>query len=186
MTIRCVLGILVTVAGLAVPVQAQGLRARCQAFVDSVVRDFQRNNCWPEPFVRPDRQAVRIPFALMVQSGWRLQNMLTEHHFEEGATALNEAGRLKVRWIMTTAPEHHRTIAVHDADTPGGTAARVEAVEEYAAQFAADGQPVAVMETSVDAPGWPASRVDEIDRRWADTAPDPRLPAQQASSTASQ
>ena len=185
MSVRCLGAILLTVAslGYAVPVQAQGLRDDFRAFMDSVILDFQRNNCWPQPFVGPDRHAVRAPFVLMVHNGWRRQNMLSDHHFEEGAATLNEAGRLKTRWIMTEAPRHHRTVYVHRAGTPDQTAARIAAVEQYAAQHAEEGQPIVVRETNIDARGWPATRVDLIDRRWAESTPDPKLPDANPSSS---
>ena len=77
-------------------------------FCHSVARDTKRRNCWPEPFTRPDRYAVRAPFALMVSNGWRRQNLLGEHHFVDQGGKLTEAGRLKIRWILTEAPQHHR------------------------------------------------------------------------------
>lgn len=178
--IRPVSVMLITLAGLACAVPA---RAQClKTFANNVIRDFRRNNCWPEPFIRADRHAVRAPFALMVHNGWRRQNMLADHHFEEGGDALNEAGRLKVRWIMTQAPRHHRTIFVHRADTPEETATRMNLVQQVAVQFVDEGQLPQVLETNIDALGWPAERIDSISRKWLDSTPDPRLPAAQADS----
>jgi len=155
MTVRCVSSCLILLTGLACacPVEAQGLHNFCE----SVVRDAKRNNCWPEPFLRPDRLAVRAPFVIMVNNGWRRQNMLAEHHFEEGAGTLNQAAELKIRWIMTEAPRQHRTIYVRRANTPELTAARIAAVQEYAVQFAEEGQLPTVLETNLDAAGWPAA-----------------------------
>lgn len=167
----------------AAPIEAQS--SRMQIFWDSVVIDFQRNNCWPEPFVRPDRLSVRAPFVLMVNNGWRRQNMLADYHFEEGTNNLNEAGKLKIRWIMTEAPRHHRTIYVRRADTPETTAERLALVEQSAAQYVREGEHPMVLETTLDASGWPATRVDMIDRRWLDSTPDPRLPATQTGSSSS-
>lgn len=177
MVFRYISGCLVLLAGLAAATPAD---AQCSSHLErmwhSILRDFQRNNCWPEPFLAPDRLAARAPFALMVNNGWRRQNMLAEHHFEDGSATLNEAGELKTRWTMTQAPLEHRTIYVHRANTPQQTAERIETVRQYAAQFADSGQPPVVLETAVDASGWPATRVDMIDRRWLETVPDPRLP----------
>jgi len=178
--VRCVSVSLILLAALAgaSPAKAQGARD----FWDSVIRDARRNNCWPEAFLRADRLAVRVPFALMVRNGWRRQNMLADHYFEEGGNTLNEAGELKIRWIMTQAPKHHRDIYVRRALTPEATVARIEAVQKFAIQFAEEGPLPTVLETSLDATGWPAARVEMIDKRWTESAPDPRLPEAASSS----
>jgi hypothetical protein len=171
-------GVILAALGQAVPARAQQC-SQCSwwhAFWQSVARDWRRNNCWPDAFVGADRLAVRAPFVLMVKNGWRRQNLIADHHFEEGTAKLNNAGELRVRWIMTGAPPQHRTIYVRRADTPEDTAARVAAVEEYAGKFAEDGQSPTVLETNVSMSGWPAARVDMIDRRSLESAPDPRLP----------
>ena len=54
-----------------------------------------------------------------------------EFHFEPGTGQLTEAGRLKVRWILTAGPEQHRLIYVHTADNNQETAARVAAVQNW-------------------------------------------------------
>ena len=84
-------------------------------FFYCMARDTKRRNCWPKPFVCPDRQAVRAPFVVMVNNGWRFQNMLGDHHFASDTGELNEAGRIKVRWILTQAPQQHRSVYVYKA-----------------------------------------------------------------------
>jgi len=173
---RVLMGLVVLVVVFqAAPADAQQCSA-WHAFWQSVARDWRRNNCWPEAFLGPDRLAVRAPFVVMVENGWRRQNLLSNHHFEEEATTLNQAGKLKVRWIMTQAPKQHRTIYVRRADAPEDTAARIAGVQEYGVQFAEDGQLPEVRETNLDTTGWPAAEVDMIHRKAVDTAPDPRLP----------
>lgn len=173
MSVRYVLAVLMVVAGLAnaAPAEAQALKR----FMHRVCVDFQRNNCWPEPFVRPDRYAVRAPFALMVTNGWRRQNMLAEYHFEEGTAELNESGRLKIRWILTEAPPHHRTVYVHGTKTDEKTEARIETVRQFAVNVVEKGQTPKVLPTSINAQGWPAGRIDQIDREWNKSTPAPRL-----------
>jgi hypothetical protein len=166
----------------AAPVQAQSLSDRFHAFVDSVVRDTKRNNCWPEPFVRPDRYAVRAPFAVMVHNGWRRQNLLSDQHFDETTSRLNESGEIKVRWILTQAPVQHRTIYVRRALRDELTDARVENVHEYAMQVVRGDQLPAIAVTDIDPTGWPAANVDAIDRKWRESAPEPRLPEPQNTS----
>jgi hypothetical protein len=74
-------------------------------------RDFHRNNCWPDPFVVPDRVAVRAPINVMVAQGWKIQNTLGDHHFEGDTAKLTEAGELKVRAVIAQSPatSEHRT-----------------------------------------------------------------------------
>ncbi len=178
MLVKYVSGTLVGFVCLAwaIPAEAQGLIDGFRGFGHSVFRDWQRNNCYPEPFLRPDRNAVRTPFVLMVHNGWRRQNLLNDYHFEKESSELNEAGQLKVRWILTAAPRHHRTIYVHRSGTPEEAAARIAAVQEFGAHFAEEGVMPEVFETTIDPLGWSADRVNMIGRRWVDSTPAPRLP----------
>ena len=150
--------------------------AHLQGAYHDCCRDFQRNNCWPEPFLAPDRLAVRAPFVIMVNNGWRRQNLFTDRHFMGGTATLNDSGERKVRWTMTQAPLHHRTLYVRRAETPEQTAERIEAVRELATYYADSGQVPTVLETTIDDAGWPATRVDAIGRRLNETVPEPRLP----------
>jgi len=154
------------------PASGQGLNAFCH----SLCRDWKRNNCWPTPFVYPDRQTVRAPFAVMVHKGWERQNTLGEYHFDPQQAQLNEAGRLKVRRILTQVVPQHRTIYVLRTDSPEGTAARVDAVRQLAHRILPEDQVPPVLTSNVQAAGWPASQVDEIGRKFQSSTPDPRLP----------
>ena len=165
------IGIALITLGSATQLSAELL---CEA-VNSVVRDIKRRQCWPEPFVGPDRATVRAPFVTQVANGWRRQNMLGEFHFEPTTGQLNEAGRLKVRWILTVCPEQHRLIYVHMADRNEETAARIVAVQQLANQIAPNDVPP-VMSTSIADEGWPADRVDAIGRKYQASIPAPRLP----------
>ena len=46
--------------------------------------EYRENQLWPEPYIEPDRQAVRMPMEIMIAIGWQRQNTLNDHHFEEG------------------------------------------------------------------------------------------------------
>jgi len=158
-----------------------------EQFIHNVIRDTKRNNCWPKPFLYPDRQAARVPFVLMVNNGWRRQNMLGDYHFRQDNGKLSESGRLKVQWILTEAPRHHRTIYVHRASSPEETATRMAVVRaQVFALVGTHGEPPAIVESSVSPAGWPAERVDSIGRKFLSTAPDPRLPTQVGSSSESE
>jgi len=148
----------------------------CGDLFSSIARDVKRRQCWPDPFACPDRATVRAPFVTMVANGWRRQNMLGEFHFEAATGQLTEAGRLKVRWILTTGPQQHRLIYVHMANTNEETSARIAAVRQWATQIAPNDLPP-VLPTSISDDGWPADQVDLIGRKFQATTPPPRLPA---------
>ncbi len=145
-------------------------------FVHSVVRDWKRNNCWPEPFVCPDRQFARQPFVTMVHNGWRRQNLLSTYHFKGETGELNPAGEEKLRWILLQAPEHHRTVYVGRGRSVEETATRVASVQRSASQIVPEGPAAAIVETNLEPGGWPAERVEAIGRSFEESAPPPRLP----------
>jgi hypothetical protein len=168
----------VVLAGMALAESAQA--QVLEKFVNSCARDCKRNNCWPEPFVRTDRAAVRLPFDMMVQRGWQQQNLLSGLHFKDKGAELNEAGQAKIHWILTDAPRQHRTIFVQMADSPDQTAARVAAVQEVAGRVAinTDQMPM-VVAVAGSAPGWSAERADAVGRKFQTSMPAPVLPAKQ-------
>ena len=146
-------------------------------FCHNVHRDWKRNNCWPEPFVCPDRQLVREPFITMVANGWQRQNTLSDDYFQPGTHVLTPAGKNKVRWILTEAPENHRILYVYRAIRPEDTAKRISEVQKLAQQFMPEGEPPTVLQTNIRAKGWPAQQVDHVNRKFIETMPPPRLPA---------
>jgi len=174
MSIRQISWLSVLFGGLVCAVPAQG------QVLENMCRDFKRNNCWPKPFVCPDRQAVRAPFVIMVNNGWRRQNILGDYHFKNEHGELTEAGRLKVQWILTQAPEQHRIIFVHRASRQEETAARVDAVQQLASRIVPTGDLPQVMETHLNEAGWSADQIDKINRDFYEkSAPSPRLPEKQ-------
>jgi hypothetical protein len=141
--------------------------------------DFHRNNKWPDTFTPADREAVNAPFAVMVYNGWRAQNTIGPYHFEEGSANLTEAGRLKVQWILTQAPEQYRTIFVEKADGRQAASARVHSVRAIAARMALPGETPHVVETAIPARGWSAQSIDSQYRKFYDSQPAPVLPERQ-------
>ncbi len=144
-------------------------------FFKDAAQDTKRRNCWPEPFLGPDRAAVHAPFCTMVSNGWRKQNLLGEYHFQPDTGELTEAGRNKVRWILTVCPEQHRLVYIHNAATKKETAARRKAVEQLIAQLAPENPPP-VLTTSIPDEGWSAQQADLIGREYQKSIPKPRLP----------
>lgn len=142
-----------------------------------IKRGYHRNKAWPWPYVCADRIAVREPFCLMIDNGWRRQNLLGPHHFNATASQLTSAGELRVRWILTQAPAERRSIFVERDIQPDITAQRLATVREYAAQMAIDDQPAQVFETHLISEGRPAELVDKTNVRFQESMRAPVLPA---------
>ena len=181
MTARCIRITVITVLGLACAVPAEANQL-CD-YWNCIVRDTKRRQCWPRPFVCPDRRDARVPLTLMIHNGWRSQNTLADHHFVAGTGKLTEAGQWKVRWVLSEAPVQHRTIYVHRTDDGELTAARMEETQKLAIQLTRDGRITTVLETSVPPRGWSAAEVDRIGRKFESSMPDPRLPKAEGESS---
>jgi hypothetical protein len=163
---------------LTAPLQAEN---PVSSFFHSMVQDYKRRNCWPEPFESHDRCAVEGMLASNIQRGWEVQNMISDYHFEPGTATLTEAGRLKVEWILTEAPAQRRMVFVHKTTTIQDTAARVAAVRQLAAQILPPGGDLPVYESGVAVPTWSADRVDIIARKANTSIPAPVLKSNSAS-----
>jgi hypothetical protein len=137
--------------------------------------DWHRNNAWPEPFVTADRAAVREPFCLQVDNGWKMQNTIGTYLFDVETHELNQAGELLVKWILTYAPVHRRAVFVLKADTAEHTAARVASVQAAVSKYACGPVPP-VMLTCTEPTGWSASYIDAMTQQFQATIPAPRLP----------
>jgi len=152
---------------------AQGIKG----FFRSIGVDTARNGCWPDAFVPIDRTNARLPFVVMVQTGWKRQNLIADPYFQEDGKTLTDSGKRQSKWILTQAPVQHRTIFVKEGDNASVTEARVKAVSEAAVSFVGPDQKVDIRITNIDPPGWPAEYVDTVERAYLKTMPDPRLPA---------
>ncbi len=136
---------------------------------------YEHNKIWPLQFVQADRQAAIAPFQTMIAKGWQRQNTLGDYHFDE-SNQLTEAGRLKVRWILTDPALDRRQVFVHGALPPDVTAARVSSVQEFLAYARTGNETGSVAESMLAAPSYPADYVDEIGRKFRESIPEPRLP----------
>jgi hypothetical protein len=147
--------------------------------VAGVGRDIKERNGWPDQYYPTSVAATWAPMCVMVNNGWRRQNLLGEYFFEPVTGQLTEAGRQKVRWILTVCPEQHRLIYVHAAYTAEETDARLFAVQQASLKISVGGLPP-IMTTTIPDEGWPADQVDLIGRKYEATMPPPRLPADSA------
>ncbi len=144
-------------------------------FWSDVRRGYKRNNAWPEPFLRPDREATMLPFSLMVANGWRRQNLLSDYHFNEENPQLNLAGETKLRYILTQMPPNRRTVFVQRGLSPEVTDLRIDLVQRAASHMMPSGYMAEVVESDLPNDGWPADDVDAIAKKFQATRPDPRL-----------
>ena len=123
---------------------------------------IHRNLMWPNQYIQPSRRGICSAFATMADNGWRRNNLLGEYHFEgKDRQELSEAGRRKAAWVLTQAPSNRRTIYVERAGNVDGTAERVAAVQDYAANMSPSAA-VDVQETHLRNEGHPAGAVDAV------------------------
>jgi hypothetical protein len=177
-----------TLVAAAAALAAVGVVQSASAvWVDHSVRymknGYHRNADWPWPYICPDRVSVREPFAVMVNNGWRRQNLLGAHHFNEDATKLTTAGELRVRWILTQAPADRRSIFVERSAASDITSKRVATARDFASQITTDGHMPQVSETFLISEGRPASVVDQTNMRFYESTPPPVLPAASTTET---
>lgn len=137
---------------------------------------FHRNNCWPEPFVYPDKMAVVAPFEAMTHRGWQEQNLLGPHHFDPETNQLTEAGAIKLRWIITQAPPEFRAAYIEQDGNPQVSAARMKSARQTADQIVQGGA-AAVHETELVSHSASGAYFDSIYQKFESSTPEPRLPA---------
>lgn len=151
--------------------------------ISDIARDTKRRNCWPQPFIQPDRHAARAPFGTMIGHGWRQQNLIADYHFHEDGVKLTEAGSDKVRWILFEVAPQHRAIYVQTADDPQITAARIAEIQQLAIQLAPHGELPMVLQTHIRPHGWSAEWVDGVGRKFNEATPVPVLPESRGASS---
>jgi hypothetical protein len=147
-------------------------------FWHSIGVDFHRNNSWPEPFLTADKMAVRTPYCIQTDNGWKMQNTIGTFLYDSETQQVNQAGELLVKWIVTQAPAHRRAVFVLKADNAQATNARVQSVQAAVAKYSG-GCTYPVLLTDTEPAGWSASYSDTITQQFNATIPAPRLPARQ-------
>jgi hypothetical protein len=171
---------LLAAGGLALVLATTGsAHAGWNEFWHRVKVDFHRNNAWPQPFIVADRAAAREPFCIMENNGWRMQNTIGTFLFDAETQQLNRAGELKLKWILTQAPEHRRAVFVLQGDTPLDTQRRVESVQLAISKMIPEGALPPVMITDEEPDGASGEYLDAITRSLQATLPPPRLPVSQ-------
>lgn len=112
--------------------------ARAGDFWQRYWRDYERSRTWPYPFVCQDRAAAKAPWEIMTTNGWRAQNTLTAPLFDP-EQQLTDAGKRKVFWIATQAPEMRRSVFIMADSSQDVTGQRLASVQAYVAQLNANG-----------------------------------------------
>lgn len=138
--------------------------------------DYHRMNMYPQPFTPVDNEAVRAPFVVMVERGWQRQTTLGDEHFDAETNQLSRAGELKVRWILTQAPESRRQVYVLRGHSDDVTSTRIDSVQLATSRIIQRGPLPNILATDVPSVGWPAEYVNEVDKKMQSTIPPPRLP----------
>lgn len=138
--------------------------------------DRARNEAWPQPFLHYEQQSIRNPFAAMVQSGWQVQNTLTEHHFDPETHELNSAGLHMVQTVIRESPEAHRTIFVYTGFNPEETAERMASVRTKVGAWVPENMAPAIVMTTRRPRGIPGSEADSLNRAFQDALPTPSVP----------
>ncbi|TWT90672.1 hypothetical protein Mal64_10670 [Pseudobythopirellula maris] len=133
----------------------------------------RENQAWPMPYVCPDRRHAYAPFDAMIANGTRRQNLLGSHHFNEDATQLTQAGKLRVHWILTQQPEGRRQVFIEPSMTAATTEARVAAARDFAQGL---GTGAEVNETTILSDGRPAVVVDYVNTKFRENMLIPALP----------
>jgi hypothetical protein len=178
--------LIVAVIGFAAMAVAQRASAVC--FDDTahyVKQGYHVNEMWPWPYVCPDRMAVREPFCMMINNGWRRENLLGAHHFNPETNQLNAAGQLRIQWIMTQAPPNRRQIFVERSLDSAINSQRIDATRAYAVKVSIDNRLPQIVETSIMFEGRPATIVDATNVKFQQAMPAPVLPAAQGATTGS-
>jgi hypothetical protein len=165
----------------AADVQAGWFRSTC----DDIHAGWHTSNMWPQPYIAPERRAVKEPIAIMQARGWQRNNLLGEHHFEEDQKRLTPAGVLRVKAILVNSPPQYRTVYVEKGRNRSITDSRIDAIQQAVVELQTDGPLPAVLASDLIVEGWSSEYADGVNRRYYQSMPQPRLPSAAGASTSS-
>jgi hypothetical protein len=98
--------------------------------------DWHRNNCWPKPFVYPDRASVVNFNMVQINKGWQATNLLGAPHFDADGSKLSPAGLTKIRMILTQNPTQYRNVFVERGMTDEVTSRRLAVAQQAVNELA--------------------------------------------------
>jgi hypothetical protein len=151
----------------------------CEAYWSGYCANVQ----WPSIYIPPARRGICDTYAVMINNGWRRQNLLGDYHFDPETNELTKAGEMKVQWILTQAPPNRRSVFVQRAENEMLTASRVAYVNQYAANLSPAVGGIDVNDTHIVAEGRSASAVDNMFVGFQANMLPPVLPAATSSSS---
>ena len=143
---------------------------------------YRANVCWPAQFVPAARRSVLSAYDVITNNGWRRQNLLGAYHFDPDTNELTEAGKLKVKWILSQAPVHRRSIFVERGADQSQTASRVASVHSWTGGMSPMVDSVDVNDTHIVAEGHSAGAVDNVFVGFQTNQRPPVLPPEGSSS----
>ncbi|MEM9645550.1 MAG: hypothetical protein AAF989_11215 [Planctomycetota bacterium] len=153
-------------------------------FWHSVHVDYARNRVWPEPFTEVATAQTVAPFQVMTQNGWRAHNTIGNDLFRRGDGALLAAGRERVRWIASQAPQNRRIVYVLRGHNREETESRVGAVREAVSKMYLDGAGPEIYVTNIEPASAPGAWAEKVNRDRLSQMPAPVLPGTSAAGTA--
>lgn len=137
---------------------------------------YDSNVQWPRHYIPPARNSVCATYAAMVNNGWRRQNLLGDYHFNPQTNQLTNAGKMKVNWILTQAPQQRRNVFVQRAGEEMHTTVRIASVHDYAGNISPGVGQVNVNDTHIVAEGHAAGPVDNVFVKYEENRVAPVLP----------
>lgn len=159
---------------------SQSADADWDAFWHSVHVDYHRNNAWPHPFGEAASAQTRAPFQAMTHNGWRLHNTIGHELFRASDGLLTPAGRGRVQWIASQAPERRRVVHVLRGSSQQDTEARLASVRATIDNLHFAGPPPEIVVTETQPATVSGAWANQINRKWLDSLPNPQLPASTA------
>lgn len=139
-------------------------------------KEREANNLWPQQYLELDRQRAKAPFDTMVSNGWRRQNLIGAHHFNDDSTELTRSGKLRIQWALTQAPENYRQVYVERSLKQGMNERRMQVVKNFATEVIGDRGAELVNDTHITSDGRPAPVVDYVNTAFQENMMVPKLP----------
>ena len=162
--------------GFLFVVPAAPANADWHSFMQRSHKDRLRNNVWPMPFQKADRQSVCQTLSAQIAKGWQRQNTMSSVYFNPETQELNEAGRRKLFAIVQSAPQEFQTIYVVRSIDAAANERRIASIQEASSQlFANQGSPQ-IRTVSTPPRSWSGEYVNTITTQRNDSIPKPRLP----------
>jgi hypothetical protein len=145
-----------------------------------------RNDAWPKPFLCYDRRAYHQIFVTMQHRGWDAECTLTDDHFNADDQKLNLAGKAKIAGIMLNLPEAARRVHVYNiAGEEIGQQRLAEVRRELSDRFGSMSEPQLAVTTHMPH-GMSGSLIEDVQKKFVEGLPDPKVPAASASTITGQ